>query len=496
MAIRRMVTHSGEPDMDRLPFVLPDFTRIAWAGAAARDVWKPRLESISQAFSEIEWQSVVSDVRRCSLISIHPENLVDYAAKLARHGLSVLPLTQERAIKGIYSATSAPAVSGKPYAFRMAVGRIEDLAAFSEAWKQQDDDEIGRLLGYPACCRDFFEQVWKIQKFVDTTWPMAAATVSTDSVSIIEVHTNPYTNMLWRWMGIRAVPHLPCSFKCEEANTLGRSLVRIGRDIEQDEAMDWLVQVLSWPVEWSALHGIAEIKTPILKISTRTDATAEKYTVRYLGRGYPSEGAEGINFPYMRDSQLVQLRQVKARQWQPTAEAESWYYTDNGFASESAMNFAHEPIVQVVREAMDKTHNDIVDLGCGNGVLLKKIISGFNICPYGIDSNPTRIRHARELLPRFAKNFVVGDIHESEKAWGIDKGFSIVLIMPGRLLEIDMNARANLLQFLKNRCQTIIVYAYGDWLQKFDNVDRLAGNVGLSLCSKSKNRAVGIAVVQ
>jgi hypothetical protein len=29
--------------------------------------------------------------------------------------------------------------------------------------------------------------------------------------------------------------------------------------------MDSLRDVFSWPVEWSALHGIAELKTPVIK---------------------------------------------------------------------------------------------------------------------------------------------------------------------------------------------------------------------------------------
>jgi hypothetical protein len=64
--------------------------------------------------------------------------------------------------------------------------------------------------------------------------------------------------------------------------------------------MDWLDEVLAWPVEWSALHGIAEIRTPIAKVAMQTDATASKYTIQYPGRGYPREGARGLVFPYLR----------------------------------------------------------------------------------------------------------------------------------------------------------------------------------------------------
>jgi hypothetical protein len=60
----------------------------------------------------------------------------------------------------------------------------------------------------------------------------------------------------------------------------------------------WCREILSWPAEWSSLHGIAEIRTPILKISTNTDAVDTTCVVRFLGSGYPEEGAFGLAFPY------------------------------------------------------------------------------------------------------------------------------------------------------------------------------------------------------
>jgi hypothetical protein len=62
--------------------------------------------------------------------------------------------------------------------------------------------------------------------------------------------------------------------------------------------MGWLMEILSWPVEWSALHGIAEIKTPILKIATCTDLTPRKKLIQCRGSSYPAEGANGLNFTY------------------------------------------------------------------------------------------------------------------------------------------------------------------------------------------------------
>jgi hypothetical protein len=79
---------------------------------------------------------------------------------------------------------------------------------------------------------------------------------------------------------------------------VARRLLALGREIGFSEEMDWLVEILRWPVEWSALHGIAEIKSPVVKIITQTDATARKYVVRHAGDHYPEEGAHGLGFPY------------------------------------------------------------------------------------------------------------------------------------------------------------------------------------------------------
>ena len=63
--------------------------------------------------------------------------------------------------------------------------------------------------------------------------------------------------------------------------------------------MDWLTEILSWPVQWSALHGIAETRTPVFKISSDTDATADKLTLTYLGTAEVARPRRGLGFPYL-----------------------------------------------------------------------------------------------------------------------------------------------------------------------------------------------------
>jgi hypothetical protein len=63
--------------------------------------------------------------------------------------------------------------------------------------------------------------VWVDDAMVDTTWLMALASAgASNGTRVLAVSGPPEANILWRWMGVRAVPHLPCRFDCP-ATTLG-----------------------------------------------------------------------------------------------------------------------------------------------------------------------------------------------------------------------------------------------------------------------------------
>lgn len=271
--------------MERLDFTLPDFTRLSWVSDRAQEAWGPRLERISAAWQEVEWLAVAAGVRRCAVTAAAAAG-PERAARWAARGLQALP---------VEVAADGP----RPSDARLVVGRPQDVSDFRGAWQAGDQEAMGRLLGSPPCCHEFFRRVWVDEGLDDTTWPMAVATgpVPPGSRSV-EVAGPPQSNILWRWVGVRAVPHLPCRFDCPATVAAADAFAAVGRGAGYGTEMDWLREVLDWPVEWSALHGIAEVKTPVFKLSTRTDATAGKYVVRRRGTRYPAEGAQGLAFPY------------------------------------------------------------------------------------------------------------------------------------------------------------------------------------------------------
>jgi hypothetical protein len=257
-----------------------DFVRLAWPSERVRVKWEPRLHCVAYTCAELEWLSVVAGLRRCCLKSASPQVVVEHGERWAAAGLNCLIVGVQAAAK--YSTRIRPARPGEPASLRMALGSESDLTRFGRAWREGDHETMGELLGYPPCCRDFFRRVWVEQRLIDTTWSMAAATTGASALQSEIAVGGPFpVNLLWRWLGVRAVPHLPCRFDCQASAGFGRTFIELGRTSGFAAEMDWLEEVLSWPVTWSAAGGVATITTPILTITTNTDAAAGKRVVRY-----------------------------------------------------------------------------------------------------------------------------------------------------------------------------------------------------------------------
>jgi prolyl 4-hydroxylase len=467
--------------LDRLPFALPDFTRRSWTSDTARSSWEPRLERICRAWAEVEWMSVVDDVRACALVALSQEALSAAISAWSAKNLSAVGIP-----------VSSEGHAGLTFA---AVGKLEDVTRLREAWTARSDDEIGCLLGYPPCCRSFFRDVWVEQRCLDTTWAMASNTTPAEaSVVTLESTAAPLANILWRWLGVRAVPHLPCRFDCHEATVFAEQLLRVADRAGYSEEVAWLKEVLSWPVEWSALHGIAEVKTPVLKFSTRTDATANKYVVRWKGTGYPKEGATGLRFPYQASTRrpMTEGRSFQLglkRSIETPVSSQAWYHGDNGFSSREVMHEFHRPLVDLARRKLKGRTGDVLDLGCGNGALLAKISDGEDgLTPHGVDKNMEALAHAAVLVPKFAPNFKAGDLFDCD-TWDKGPRYALALLMAGRLLEVDRLVADRMMARLLERSDAILLYVYPG--SEVHSLTSITEKMGLRL-EDGANESVGL----
>lgn len=474
----------------RLPFVLADWTRLIWVSEVAKAVWQQRIHNINEAWSRIERWAVVEGARHSCLTFFEPHYLPEATHWATSHGLVLLPMARV-GIADQYSATPKAVEDGSRWQYRAVLTRHEFAQEWLAAWrdtgeggryKGTNNRAIGGLLGYPECCIDFFEREWVEQSSVDTTWAMAQGTASAVAKgSTIAVSGPPEANILLRWLGVRLVAHLPCSFACEGTVRMASAMAEVGRQRQFGEWVDWIYQMLEWPVEWSALHGIAEVRTPVVTISTRTNATADKIVVQRAGSVYPEEGANGLHFPYRIVTGRVTSKPAFKRSLLPIHEL-------NGFGSEASMNVAHDAVLSALPSVHRGVTETFLDLGCGSGKLLERAEEkGWLV--FGVEEQQERVGAASVPVRR-------GNLLDTS-VW--DQEYDVIAFMPGRLLEgVPEEKAEEVRNALRTRSKFVLVYAYGDWLQKYGGLDALVDKAGLRVTSVRRGVGPGVeaALVQ
>lgn len=237
-------------------FQPPDGTRLIYHSLKYKQLWEPRLNQISNGQSERERQSVLLGFRKLTLQPIQRGFQYERIAEWARnHGLSIMPV---RAV-GRFDGFAHRYTSGDD----MYVTAIASKPEYAEAPQPED------YLGFPACCQRFFAA--NFPQYIDPIWQWAGEQP--------EVTAHPYSNPLLRYWSLRFVPHIPCSPQCEESILLGTQFAELMRPEERD----WLWELLSSPIEWSCLHGVAETKTEWFRIVVGSNPSTEKYTVKSKG---------------------------------------------------------------------------------------------------------------------------------------------------------------------------------------------------------------------
>jgi len=374
-----------------------------WLAGDSREAWEPVLRAAQAAWSGLELVSITEGLRESAIVHLEADDLARAGADVSRVGLALSVLEH------------------KEGSFRAVVHHPRLAAAWHAAWAAGDHEAVGVLLGFPACCRAFFSREW------------VAAGSYRDLTFAMDTVDGPWeANTMLRWLGVRLVPHLPCSSSCAETVAQARAYLEAGRRAGVDVAS--LETVLRLPVTHDAANEVAIVSTPHFRFLAGADRGAKRAVAR-----------------------------------RSQEEPGSW--TDNGFASHAAMDQAHGAILRVVGwEARSG-----LDLGCGDGRLLWRAARPASGPWDGVESDPGRAeRGSRRYGPLVT--VTTGRIQDADLSAAT---YDVVFLMPGRLVEMDPLEAARIRAALPGLGRRLVLYAYGDWLA--DGLPALAERAGLGV---------------
>lgn len=226
---------------------MQDFVRIMPKQSC--EEWPAKLGRMALLFNQAEYQMIKNKLRRATILHVDPENLQEKMEQINEDGLIFTPL-RKIGISQSYSLLAKPVESGKPFLWTTCLtSNSEDAELFKEAYSKNDHKTIGRFLGYPECCINYFSREFPSNP--DPVWVGLSG----------KVMGFPECNTLLRYFGVRATGHMPCSPKCEATVKLGKIWLETMKSIDLNLTKE-LYNLLAGPITWDSYHGVVQVETP------------------------------------------------------------------------------------------------------------------------------------------------------------------------------------------------------------------------------------------
>jgi thioesterase domain-containing protein len=112
------------------------------------------------------------------------------------------------------------------------------------------------------------------------------------------------THALLAPLGLSVLPVLPCAPDCPSAAEAAERRLAQAAAQGYVEEVGWLRECLSWAMVRSDLHGVAEIKTPVLKMAMEGPSEAGPREIRRLGPTWTEGAVVGLRFPFAAPAKL------------------------------------------------------------------------------------------------------------------------------------------------------------------------------------------------
>ena len=165
----------------------------------------------------------------------------------------------------------------------------------------------------------------------------------------------------------------------------------------------------------------------------------------------------------------------------------------NGFASPVGMATAHEPIKRLAKQVLDGGEAlSVLDIGCGNGLLLHAIATETGATPFGLELDSRKARYARRLLRRLGGEVETANLFTAQWPWP-RQVFDLAIVPITSFLEAPDDLVGRLHLHLTTHARKLLVYAYDDDRKRFGNLTSMAHRAGIPLLGSTLQDTASLA---
>ncbi len=244
-------------------FINPSKLRLSWASKAAQEIHEQSLYSLVQTINNFKINAVYKGIINTVCIRIPLEKLNDYSSKIKELGLK---------------------------------SKAKDLTKNLFFSKNSKETELDLNL------QVFNDKLSNHHHNVVDNYSLNHLFLSKPK-NVIDFENQLY-NTLLAPIGLSIIPLRVSNYEYSENTAI--ELVELFMTHESEENIQLLKSILSWPIELTSLHGIAECKTPIFKFIFGTTYTSAPSKLKHYGKVWPDKGANGLRFPF-RNATIMSL---------------------------------------------------------------------------------------------------------------------------------------------------------------------------------------------
>lgn len=241
---------------------MKDFVRII--PKKGFEEWPAKLNKMSRLFHTAEYQMVKKGKRNAATIHIDQNNMQEIMDRINKEDLKFTPLRKSGYYQG-FSHFHKQVETGEPFYWYGCLTRDQkDAEIFKTADLKGDHKTIGKMLGFPECCGNYFARTFPAVNY-DPIW--------VDKQN--EVSGFAECNQMLRYFGARITSHLSCSPECKGTKKIGEEWIRVMKE-EDSRLTKELYDLLSGEIIWNSYHGVVQVDTPYFVGLTHTFPYPEK----------------------------------------------------------------------------------------------------------------------------------------------------------------------------------------------------------------------------